>query len=77
MPCRRCGTLLLTGGPKAARIYWETRDEALNNSRLPKDGKTADNQQVLVLRDGFSGFGPRYKDDKELVENWRDDAHDW
>ncbi|WFD37039.1 protein-tyrosine-phosphatase [Malassezia cuniculi] len=64
-------------GPKAARIYSEIREAALTNGRWPDDGMTAGDQEVLVLRDGFVGFGPRYKDDKNLVENWKSDAGIW
>ena len=44
-------------------------------NRLPDDGKTNKDQEVLVLSGGFSGFGTRYKDDAALVANWDDAAH--
>jgi len=31
-------------------------------------------QQVLVLRDGFSNFGPRFKHDPTLVEDFDEDS---
>ncbi|TFK73641.1 Rhodanese-like protein [Pluteus cervinus] len=48
-------------GPKAARIYEETR----NNILGPNDA-----QEVKVLRSGFTGFQARYWNDPDLVENW-------
>ena len=51
--------------PKAARIYRETRDAAIESGRL-----NSSEQQVLVLRDGFYGFGNKYYKDKHLVEDW-------
>ncbi|KAF8158058.1 Rhodanese-like domain-containing protein [Crassisporium funariophilum] len=58
-------------GPKAARIYAETRRNALGKSDIP--------HEVIVLRDGFTQFQVKYKDDPELVENWDKDvwASDW
>jgi len=58
-------------GPKAARIYEETRQNVLSDSN--------DDHQVYVLRDGFSQFQVKYKDDPTLVENWDEDvwASDW
>jgi len=53
-------------GPKAARIYEETR----NN--LQADGQ----HEVLVLRGGFTQFQAKYKDDPALVENWDKDIWD-
>ncbi|KIK26762.1 hypothetical protein PISMIDRAFT_67788, partial [Pisolithus microcarpus 441] len=47
-------------GPKAARIYEETR----NIFHEPSEAH--------VLRGGFRHFGEKYKDDPKLVENWRD-----
>ncbi|KAG1774900.1 Rhodanese-like domain-containing protein [Suillus placidus] len=49
-------------GPKAARIYEETCN-ALHDA----------DHTVYVLQGGFVQFGPSYfKDDPELVENWRE-----
>ncbi|EDR13420.1 uncharacterized protein LACBIDRAFT_292636 [Laccaria bicolor S238N-H82] len=47
-------------GPKAARIYEETRSNI---------GKDIDHE-VIVLQGGFSQFQAKYKDDPTLVENW-------
>ena len=60
-------------GPKSARIYRETLDNAKNSGT----SSTATNQQVLVLRDGFANFGPRFKHDKTLVEDWDEEAWQW
>ncbi|KAJ7132939.1 Rhodanese-like domain-containing protein [Mycena filopes] len=58
-------------GPKAARIYEETR----SNLNL------AGAQEVYVLRDGFTDFQRKFKDDAALVENWEAEvwanAEDW
>ncbi|KAI6030913.1 hypothetical protein F5J12DRAFT_736499, partial [Pisolithus orientalis] len=51
-------------GPKAARIYEETR----NIIHKPSDGQYF---EALVLRGGFLHFGEKYKDDPRLVENWK------
>jgi len=58
-------------GPKAARIYAETRHNILQ-------GKDIDHE-VIVLQGGFSQFQAKYKDDPTLVENWDKDvwASDW
>lgn len=56
-------------GPKAARVYRETRDTAQSAGRVPSG-----EQEIFVLRDGFANFGPRFKDDKALVEDWDQDA---
>ncbi|KAJ9109544.1 hypothetical protein QFC20_003288 [Naganishia adeliensis] len=53
-------------GPKAARIYSEIQKE------LNPDSK----QEVLVLRDGFTGFQELYKDDPALVEKYNRMYHD-
>jgi hypothetical protein len=47
-------------GPKAARIYKEAREQAIKSGelKLSQDGK---DQKVSILRDGFGGFGPKYK----------------
>jgi len=60
-------------GPKAARIYDETR----NSIGLALDKP----QEVYVLRDGFTGFQRKFKDDPALVEGWDEEvwanAEDW
>ncbi|KAJ7758135.1 hypothetical protein DFH07DRAFT_772602 [Mycena maculata] len=49
-------------GPKAARIYEETRSNLKVGADKP--------QEVYVLRDGFNEFQRKFKDDPALVENW-------
>ncbi|KIY46691.1 Rhodanese-like protein [Fistulina hepatica ATCC 64428] len=49
-------------GPKAARIYRETRESS-----------TSTPQDIAILRDGFSGFQQKFKDDPLLVEGWEKD----
>ncbi|KAJ7797680.1 Rhodanese-like domain-containing protein [Mycena olivaceomarginata] len=60
-------------GPKAARIYEETR----NNSNLAQDKP----QEIYVLSHGFTNFQSKYKDDPALVEKWDkevwENAEDW
>ncbi|KAF9257484.1 Rhodanese-like protein [Marasmius fiardii PR-910] len=58
-------------GPKAARVYQETRQNVL--------GKDESSTNVYILRDGFSQFQVKYKDDPELVENWDENvwASEW
>ncbi|KAJ3513430.1 hypothetical protein NMY22_g15045 [Coprinellus aureogranulatus] len=51
-------------GPKAARIYEETR-----KNLYPDE---ADDVEVVVLRNGFQGFQAQFKDDPVLVENWEE-----
>ncbi|KAJ3784622.1 Rhodanese-like domain-containing protein [Lentinula aff. detonsa] len=60
-------------GPKAARIYKETRQNVLSETDSTSPTK------VLILRDGFTGFQDKFKDDAILVENWDKDvwASDW
>ncbi|KAJ3922387.1 Rhodanese-like domain-containing protein [Lentinula edodes] len=60
-------------GPKAARIYKETRQNVLSETDSTSSTK------ILVLRDGFTGFQSKFKDDANLVENWDKDvwASDW
>ncbi|KAF9077516.1 Rhodanese-like domain-containing protein [Rhodocollybia butyracea] len=60
-------------GPKAARIYKETRQNVLSETDSTSPTK------VLVLRDGFTGFQAKFKDDAKLVEKWDKDvwASDW
>ncbi|WVF71942.1 hypothetical protein IAT40_006752 [Kwoniella sp. CBS 6097] len=55
-------------GPKAARIYAETRNHQLSNP------STA--QEIYVLRDGFSGFQAKYRHDPELIEKFNKYYHD-
>nr|GAT52251.1 predicted protein [Mycena chlorophos] len=58
-------------GPKAARMYAETRQ----NLHIPGE------QQVLVLNGGFTEFQRKFKDDPILVEKWDretwENAEDW
>ncbi|EPS97505.1 hypothetical protein FOMPIDRAFT_1031928 [Fomitopsis schrenkii] len=54
-------------GPKAARIYAETRD------LLQTQGEDKPHE-VLVLRGGFQDFQAKYRDDPNLVENWKDEV---
>lgn len=51
-------------GPKAARIYAESTDEVRQRGG---DAPRAD-QEVLVLRGGYTEFQALYKEDKELIE---------
>ncbi|KAK2465412.1 hypothetical protein APHAL10511_002766 [Amanita phalloides] len=51
-------------GPKSATIYEETRQNLGENS----------DQRVVVLRDGFTLFQSKFKDDPDLVENWDKDV---
>ncbi|CEL62530.1 Dual specificity phosphatase ibp1 OS=Schizosaccharomyces pombe (strain 972 / ATCC 24843) GN=ibp1 PE=1 SV=1 [Rhizoctonia solani AG-1 IB] len=51
-------------GPKAARVYAETRNNRLN------PGETSA-QEIYVLRGGFTEFQRLFKDDPVLVEKWR------
>ncbi|WWC89816.1 uncharacterized protein L201_004742 [Kwoniella dendrophila CBS 6074] len=55
-------------GPKAARIYAETRLHAFPNSSTQ--------QEIFVLRDGFSGFQSKYRHDPELIEKFNKYYHD-
>lgn len=50
-------------GPKAARIYAETRD------LLQTEGEDIPHE-VMVLRGGFEDFQAKFHRDPELVENW-------
>ncbi|KAF5389212.1 hypothetical protein D9757_003421 [Collybiopsis confluens] len=65
--------LIMFRGPKAARIYKETRQNLLSETDSTSPTK------VLVLRDGFTGFQAKFKDDPKLVEKWDKDiwASDW
>ncbi|KAG8950303.1 hypothetical protein FRC03_012912 [Tulasnella sp. 419] len=49
-------------GPKSARMYAEARQEKLKDE--------APDQEVLVLRGGFTEFQAAYRDDPKLVEKW-------
>ncbi|QRV92463.1 Dual specificity phosphatase, catalytic domain [Ceratobasidium sp. AG-Ba] len=51
-------------GPKAARIYAETRNNRLNSGDVPQ-------QEIYVLQGGFAEFQKHFKDDPVLVEKWR------
>ncbi|KAF6755882.1 Rhodanese-like domain-containing protein [Ephemerocybe angulata] len=52
-------------GPKAARIYEETRKNLFPDAT----------GEIVVLREGFTKFQSLYKDDPTLVEKW--DEHYW
>ncbi|KAK4684874.1 hypothetical protein P7C73_g5289, partial [Tremellales sp. Uapishka_1] len=54
-------------GPKAARIYAETRTDLLPSSTP---------QEILVLRNGFSGFQAKYRSDPALIEKFNKYYHD-
>jgi rhodanese-related sulfurtransferase len=54
-------------GPKAARIYEEMRS---NLYPLAKEAQPGDPKEVAILRDGFTSFQAKFKDDPKLVENW-------
>jgi len=49
-------------GPTAARQYDDRRKQLQNDD----DGE----QEVLILRGGFTEFQQKFKDDPELVEKW-------
>ncbi|ORY29958.1 Rhodanese-like domain-containing protein [Naematelia encephala] len=55
-------------GPKAARIYAETRSVLKPDSAKP--------QEIFVLRDGFTGFQQKFRNDPELVEKFNKYYHD-
>ncbi|KIY64461.1 Rhodanese-like protein [Cylindrobasidium torrendii FP15055 ss-10] len=59
-------------GPKAARIYAETRQNMLQEAE-------PNQPEVLILRDGFTQFQVKYKDDADLIEGWDKEvwASDW
>ncbi|SAM06296.1 hypothetical protein [Absidia glauca] len=54
-------------GPKSARIY--------NEIRHLQPSLSSQDQQVYVIRGGFEGWQARYKDEKDLLENY--DAAHW
>ncbi|KAK7690294.1 hypothetical protein QCA50_006951 [Cerrena zonata] len=58
-------------GPKAARIYAQTRLIRLGENEEETEDKP---HEVYVLRGGFSDFQAKFKDDPELVENWEKDV---
>ncbi|CAD6887605.1 unnamed protein product [Tilletia controversa] len=62
-------------GPKAARLYTEARNHAIETGAIDPKTESGSPQQVVVLRDGAAGFVRQYKDDKSLVENY--DARSW
>ncbi|KXN81744.1 Dual specificity phosphatase ibp1 [Leucoagaricus sp. SymC.cos] len=49
-------------GPKAARIFEETRSIKYEGQEIT--------QEVAILRDGFVGFQDKYRHDPKLVEQW-------
>lgn len=57
-------------GPKAARLYRETRDDAIQTGKIQNN----QDQNVVVLREGFSNFGSLYKKDADLVEDYDEEA---
>ncbi len=48
-------------GPKAAGQYAKARQEAVEAGKLEKGGDGKPEQEVLVLRGGFSEFQDKYK----------------
>ncbi|KIS65677.1 uncharacterized protein UMAG_11000 [Mycosarcoma maydis] len=63
-------------GPKAAGQYAKARQAAIDSGKLPKPEETQQEQQeVLVLRGGFSEFQDKYKADSAVVEKY--DASAW
>lgn len=62
-------------GPKAAGQYAQARQAALDSGRLAKEGEVQQQQEVLVLRGGFSEFQDKYKSDPAVVEKY--DASAW
>jgi len=56
-------------GPKAARVFSEVREDILTPEQINQ-------QEILVLRGGFCEFQERFKNDPELVENYRASAWD-
>ncbi|KAJ3487470.1 hypothetical protein NLI96_g3511 [Meripilus lineatus] len=51
-------------GPKAARIYAQTR------ALLSYEDKDHTPHEVFILRGGFTDFQAKFRNDPELVENW-------
>ncbi|CAL1712419.1 unnamed protein product [Somion occarium] len=66
-------TLSQVRGPKAARIYAQTR-HILHTSA--GEGSV---HEVCILRGGFQDFQAKFKDDPDLVENWDQEvwASEW
>ncbi|KAN0064369.1 Cdc25 phosphatase Ibp1 [Thecaphora frezii] len=60
-------------GPKAAGNYAKARDEAIRQGKLPNPSESSQ-QEVLVLRGGFSEFQDKYKKDPEIVEKYDEDS---
>ncbi|KAL7424192.1 Cdc25 phosphatase Ibp1 [Cryptotrichosporon argae] len=58
-------------GPKAARIYAETRSLV-----VPEAERERAAQEIFVLRGGFADFQAKYRDDPELVEKFNKYYHD-
>jgi len=56
-------TMSQVRGPKAARIYTEQRAKV---SEVPGDAPP----RIVVLRDGFSQFQVKFRNDPALIENW-------
>jgi len=52
-------------GPKAARIYEQTRKHMYGDDDVP--------HEVAVLREGFTLFQQKFKDDPALVENYKEE----
>ncbi|EPQ27880.1 uncharacterized protein PFL1_04624 [Pseudozyma flocculosa PF-1] len=61
-------------GPKAAGNYAKARTEAIEQGKLPAQTDGANQQQVLVLRGGFSEFQDKYKKDPEVVEGYDEES---
>lgn len=57
-------------GPKAARIYKESRQDAIQAGKI--DGNQE--QNVAVLREGFSNFGSLYKNESDLVQDYDEES---
>jgi len=60
-------------GPKCARIYSETLDalsEKVDTEESVSKPQQPEEQEILVLRNGFTGFQDAYKNDPDLVENF-------
>jgi rhodanese-related sulfurtransferase len=57
-------------GPKAARIYKETREEFIQTGKI----ENKQEQNVAVLREGFSNFGSLYKNEADLVEDYDEES---
>ncbi|KAJ3316479.1 hypothetical protein HDU76_001759 [Blyttiomyces sp. JEL0837] len=65
-------------GPKSANAYLRARlakEMEEVESGAVKENDKKDRQEVWVLRGGFNQWQARYKDDKDLTENY--DASKW